>query len=96
MVEELADVSHPSQATSHHQQITPMTITASARGEWIQLFTASALCNEKAASTSQRQPRRGGDDVECRVRRAENLVTRWWRTSDLMRRIPLVGDVQAT
>ena len=33
-----------------------------ARGEWIQFLTASALCNEKAASARQRQRRRGGDD----------------------------------
>ena len=44
------------------------------RGEWIQLLTASTLCNEKAASARQRQRRRGGDDVERRVRRAENMV----------------------
>ena len=47
---------------------------ACTRREWIQLFTASALCNEKAASVRQRQCRRGGDDVERRVRRAERLV----------------------
>ena len=44
------------------------------RGEWIQLLTASVSCNEKAASARQRQRRRGGDDVERRVRRAEKLV----------------------
>ena len=32
-----------------------------------------SACNEKAASARHRQ-RRGGDDVERRVRRAENLV----------------------
>ena len=44
-------------------------------GEWIQLFTAGAACDEKAAiGRIQQSRRRGGDDLERRVLRAERLV----------------------
>ena len=44
-------------------------------GEWIQLFTAGAACDEKAAiGRIQQSRRRGGDELERRVLRAERLV----------------------
>ena len=48
---------------------------AFSRGEWRQLFTASAVCDEKAAiGRRQWRRRRAYNDVERRVRRAEQLV----------------------
>ena len=47
-------------------------LEAFSRGEWIQLLTASAVCDEQAAIRQSR--RRGGDDVERRVMKAERLV----------------------
>ena len=44
-------------------------------GEWIQLFTAGAACDEKAAiGRIQQSRRKGGDDLERRVLRAERLA----------------------
>ena len=44
-------------------------------GEWIHLLVAGAACDEKAAIGRIRQRRRrGGDDLERRVLRAERLV----------------------
>ena len=48
---------------------------AFSRGEWRQLLTASAVCDEKAAIAKFLQLRRRADnDVERRVRKAERLV----------------------
>ena len=50
-------------------------LEAFSRWEWIQLFTASAACDEQAANGRIGQRRRkDGDDVESRVMRAERLV----------------------
>ena len=47
-----------------------------ARGEWNELLTASALCDEEASVASRRRQRRHGgqQDVEGRATRAQMLV----------------------
>ena len=47
-----------------------------ARGEWIELLTASAWCDEEASVASRRRQRRQGgpQDVERRAARAQMLV----------------------
>ena len=47
-----------------------------ARGEWIELLMASALCDEEASVASRRRQRRHGgqQDVERRATRAQMLV----------------------
>ena len=47
---------------------------AFARGEWIQLLRASAVCDEKATRRRHRQRRTRGDDIANRVARIERLV----------------------
>ena len=45
-----------------------------ARGKWIPLLQESAVCDEKAASARHRKTRRGRDEIERRVTKAERLV----------------------